>query len=579
MADAKISITAETTQAQGEVQTLRQVIDGFFTNLGLQKEELQRFGDKFEEEFKQAGISAKYAADALNQLKPQIQELRTQQDAVAKSGGQTSNILKGLRGEMFGLYSTTQLATANLRDLQQGLSPLVDTVKQFAVETGASQDAVDLFSNSVEMLIRPTTIAKNLIENFDIAWKNFKEGAGLSTEATVKFSAEMERVNAILQEMRQNAADEAQELKDRATAIAIQVNAERSRGEITAATRAEVEKLVREYEKAGEEIPAKILRAAEAAGVLTEAQREAAKAAEESATAHGKEAAEVSKVAAEKDKLIPALTALAEGRKAATATVDDSIRALKEEIALYEQEAAAAQKAADEAQKRATDAAARIGELEGKPVLTLDEQNELNELKGQQVSLDEDAANAAENAAQATFEYGDAQAALGENTDAANESLDYASQVMAELDAATSQYSAAIQAAGDSTASTNAIVETIGENGERSFSNLADEAGRFGDVLVEVGENGEQTITNIADGADAAAAALPDAAAGLYDLADANRQLDGAQGEGGEEKGLAKMGTDAKALAKEYLPEILRLCKEIKAEAAGITLGGGGAGI
>lgn len=541
MADAKITITADAQEAKATLEELRGIAGEVFTGVKVDAEKAAQAQEMLAQEWQKVGVTTSQAKKAAQQLKPVMADL-------GKTSGGTGDLIKGLRGEMFGLYSTTQLVTANLRDLQAGLAPLVDVMKQAAVETGATQQAVDLFSNSVEMLIKPTTIAKNLIENFKIAWDVFRDSISTATEEQKRFAEQTERVEGILETYRQKVAENQQAIEDRTRAMSIQVGVEERAGGVTAETRAEVEKLVAEYDKYGKKIPAALDLVRIQLGITTKAQDEAAEAAkragEEAAKAAEKqvEAAEKARKAqldaAEKhaakladetaalgaqfsstEKLIPALTAIAEGKKVATAAADDSIRALKEELDLMKQQADEAQKQADAAQQKAGDAAKRIAELEGSPVLTIDEQNELNDLKDQQVQIDQEAADAAENAAQAAFEYGDAQDALAQSTTDATGALDdqaksgdVVADLWAKVDAATAAYTATLADVGDQAQSTTAYVEAIGKNGQKFWTNFtdtivdsgraldgtADAAGQIPDELSKIGPAAERAGEGLA---------------------------------------------------------------------------------
>lgn len=578
MADAKIEITAEAGQAKATLEELRTIAASVFEGVKLDANKAKEATESLAQGWSKAGVSAGEAQQAAAKLRPQVDELANSTKGAAAE-------LKDFAKAIGLIGSATVYAQRYLNDLKEAITPLVDQLRNAAYEAGGTREGVERLEEGFNSFISPAEGAADLLRNIVNLYRDLREAI---TDVTV----EQQRAEKAVTQLTAAQRETEQSLSDQANALALMIEKERERGEVTGQTEKAVEKLVKAYESSGVEIPQILAETMQSLGLLTKAQEDAAKAAEKAAEEAEKaaekqaqaaakaqealdkkaaslaaETAELEKQFSAEEQLLPKLKEFAEGKKAGTAAVDDSVRALKEELSILEQAAKAAEDAAKSAGARASQAAGRIAELEGKPVLTIDEQNELNDLKAAQVDIDNEAADAADNAAQAAFEYGDAQAALGESTDKASESLDYASGVMAELEAATTSYQAALANVGDEAQSATAYVEAVGKDGTKFWTN-------FTDTVV----GGNEALGDTGDALGDIAGALPDTADGLYQVGDALKQID-APGGDGEDKGLSKVATDAKTLAKELLPEILRLCKEIKEEAGSITLGGGGAGI
>lgn len=212
------------------------------------------------------------------------------------------------------------------------------------------------------------------------------------------------------------------------------------------------------------------------------------------------------------DDLLPKLKELAEGKRAGAVATQEQNAALKEELALRKQEADAAGRSQAEISRDVESKKKRISELDQLPVRTIEQDEELFRLKGELFEAEQKLAQATEESIQKQFEYGEAAGAAAEAsgaaaeattgqaaaTDALSEALKKAADAQKEVDAETAK-------ARDSLASANEIIETVGENGERKFTNLKDAAGQFGEVMVKVGEDGETVLTNVGDKAQAAA--------------------------------------------------------------------------
>lgn len=578
MADATITINADAAQAEATLEELRALSAELFTGIGLDAKKSAAAQEALAQAWKQQKVSLLDANNAAAALRPQVEGLS---NAASKSAFNIKDLSKSL----LGFASASSVIQANLSDLEAEFKPLIEDMKQYVIQTTGGSDASRLFAAQIESFLRPTTIAKNLIEQFVILWNQFRLATGQATEESIKQEAEQARINSQLDKYQKSLAESTQALGDRSVVLSRVIEQQMQEGEVTKTVRDDLKKLLDEYDKAGTEAPANVQALADKLGILSSAQERATEAADKHTGKIKEEKVAVEQSDGAFSALTEKLKGFTDGKRQQADATREATKALEEETRALEAQAKAAQDASGKAQQNLADAQKREKELRDKPVLSVDEAEELQKIQSNLNDLDAEAATTAEDAAQATFEYGEAQGELADSTaDAADaigdqgKKADYAAGVMSELDAATKAYEASIQAAGDSTASTNEIVETIGENGERKFTNLTEAAGEFGDVVVQAGEDGQQVMTNLGRATEQVAGALPDAASGLYDVAGALNEIDRAQGKGEDEKGLAKVGADAEKLAKEYLPEILRLVKEIGEEASKVTLGGGGGG-
>lgn len=213
------------------------------------------------------------------------------------------------------------------------------------------------------------------------------------------------------------------------------------------------------------------------------------------------------------DALLPKLKEFAEGKRAGAEASKAHTAALKEEIDALKLQADAAAKSAADATKDVESKKARISELESKPRTSLEEDEELFRLKGELFTAENKLAEATSESADRAFEYDEAQQALQASTEGLTGAVDsqgkatgYAADIQAKLAQATKDLEEANKGAATSIASTNEIIETVGENGERKFTNLSEEAGHFGNVMVQVGEDGEKSLVSVGGAAESTAA-------------------------------------------------------------------------
>ena len=578
MADVDISVGANTKDAEATLEQLKGIVSELFKGINVDSEKSAAIQEQLTAAWKEQNVTLLQANDAAAALRPEVESLATAQTTASTATSAHAFNVKDLSKSLLGTISVVGLVKSNFDALKPSLSAAGSELRSIAVAAGLSNDSASILTNTFEMMANPFTIIENLTANLKISSRLLAEAlydeasaADAATEAQQRKAGVMASV---LSEQQKLVAEEqkgAESLDRRTAALERQIQAEQQGGEVKKFYLDKLRAILDEYDRRGETPPQKTLELAQALGVLSSEQEKAATASEKHSASVREETTAVADSGAAYDGVIGKLKEFAEGKDAATKASADSLAALKAETEALKEQADAANEAAKEAGKSASDAQKRIKELESEPVLTIDQQNELNSLKEQQVNLDLQAGDAAAEAADKTFEYGQAQDLLAGSTAGATGALeeqasgvDHAAGVMAELDSATREYQQAIDAAADSSASASKIIETVGENGERKFTNLADAAGEFGDVLVEVGEDGTKSITNAANAADKIPTALdkigPAAEKAGEGLAALDEGLSGKDGDG-----ISKAASDLETVEGK-MQSIATLAREIRVE-------------
>lgn len=635
MADdpTKLVFTADTSDAQSKVKTLRGVIDEFTASLGLSGDQAKRVGDAYETVYTKLNVDAPTAEKALAAVRAEHEKSGP---AVQKHDFN----IKSLAQSFLGVVSVAAIVRANLADIRAELAPLVKELQDYAVENGASTTAVDLFSNSIEMMLDPMTIAKNLISNFKIAWGEFEKGVGLSTDATGKLSDELERVNALLAKHQADVQADTQSLKERTDAIASAVFIEERHGGVTAKSREEVEALVREYEKTGE-IPPKLDRIRRSLGIMTEAEKEAAAEAkrrgEEQAAASEKAAEAVEREMERRREAVRAETEAIEGSAAAlaerAATFLAAVAAAEEDgtvtVAAQERIQAKLRELLEDFRRFGVEPPEEIqavidkyGQLETAGAAVADQQREIEEAAkaaAEALQAQVDAARAAQGDAEKSVaetqariaelerkgqegaltlaedqELFDLRAKLFEQQQDLNQATEEAEVVSLELEQAQA-------ALGDRAAKNEQIfadlemglisqadaIRLLTAEEEKRTESLQD----LYDAAVEAGAGAEQAQSDFdaafegaadsaEEAADAVARAGEEGASGVREMGDAASEAGaaveelGTKGERAAEKvNFAKAREDV-AWLEEHVPTLIELVGQLAAAAAAVELGG-----
>lgn len=578
----KLVFTAETSDVQSKVKTLRQVIDEFTASLGLSGDQAKRVGDTYEQIYTKLNVDAPTAEKALAAVRAEHEKSGP---AVQKHDFN----IKSLAQSFLGVVSVAAIVRANLADIRAELEPLVEELQEYAVENGASKTAVDLFSNSIEMMLDPMTIAKNLISNFKIAWGEFERGVGLSTEATGKLSDELERVNRLLAKHQADIQQETQSLKDRTDAIAIATFIEERHGGVTAKTREEVEKLVAEYDKTGE-IPPKLDRIRKSLGILTEAEKEAASEAKRRGEEQERAATKAAKAAEAERSSTEAIRDASAARRDSAAPTREATAAVEEHAEALQLEAAAANEAAA-AERARLDEIEEIRRKQAQQPLDPGELNRLFELESGAPARENEWAVRAEDdvlaARDSVGEFGKELTKAEEQAEAAfNATATGAEEAWQTVDQITESLEAAREAGLDlgdvdlggayreSEADQRVWVEQTKYNAEKAAQNLEDgfvgpvretiplitnEAAKAADEMVRIGEDGAKSIVGVGQA--------------VGDAGEKVEQLGQAAATASEQLNFAKAREDVEWL-EEHVPTLIGLVEQLAAAAAAVELGG-----
>lgn len=519
MADAKITITADAQEAKASLEELRQIASSVFEGTQASAEKAAQGTEQLAQAWSEAGATVGQARQAAAELRPEVDGLAAAHRNASTASTEQSFNLKELTKSVLGGVSVIAILKANLDDLRTALEPAGNELRRAAEAMGMDSDSAKILTNTLESLVNPFTIVENLTANLKISAEALARALYDEASAADAASEAQQRkagiMASVLSEQQKLVAEEqkgTESLERRTEALWRQIEVEQQSGEVKKFYLDKLKGILDEYDRRGDTPPEKVAKLAAELGVLSGEQ-------EKVAAGAGREAEAQSKVVEQQDKLIPQLQAIAEGKREQAAATDEAVRALREEIDALEENAKAAQKVADQAQGKASDAAKRIAELEGSPVLTLEETEELADLKREQVGIDQEAADAAENAAQAAFEYGDAQDALAQSTTDATGALDdqaksgdVVADLWAKVDAATAAYTATLADVGDQAQSTTAYVEAIGKNGQKFWTNFtdtivdsgraldgtADAAGQIPDELSKIGPAAERAGEGLA---------------------------------------------------------------------------------
>lgn len=308
MADdpTKLVFTADTTDVEGKVGTLKGVVDDFFRSLGLGAEQTRGLRDELVQRWGEIGVEVEEARQILEQLRPSLEGVS---EAEEKSATASAKAAAGT-----GRFSEeARRLQKSLDQLLPGLGKHFDTLVSGAAKVYVVVAALHAISAAAYEVGKSTGLLgeeglENL-KNFEGAFskllrldvvgfardagqaiggtvaaigegaKAAEEALGPAAKANEKAREELRASLAALREMKGERQAAAEEADAQAEALVRLARSERESGEVTNETRAAIEKLVREYEARGQKAPEALEKERAALGILTEAEEEAADAA------------------------------------------------------------------------------------------------------------------------------------------------------------------------------------------------------------------------------------------------------------------------------------------------------------
>lgn len=396
MADETIKLSAESKEAQIAFLQLRDVVQEFLTQLGKIGPEAQAAGQKLTERLNEAGISAqKFAQDA--------EHLAEALGGDLKSGTVSSDSsLKDWTKSVAGGIGVVQILRANL----QSLEPVMERNKQLLIESaeaaGIDSAQVQSLTRYLERSLDPRKIIKTILEDTAEGSRRLAEAwVGESTALDTLTESQHRNVDAyrtqldIAKRREGSIKREQEEMANLAEVLAHTATKElRENGEVSKRTADEIDNLNQKYANLGEEAPVQFQSIVSELGILTDEQERnrasAERLAEDSAKAASKRAEAEEKAS---ERAVAALQKEeAEREKAAAKRIADAEKNIADLEAQAKKRQDSAGSGGGDPQIDATAQSVEklkdeISDLEGKPIISPEEQNRLDEAKNSLADL------------------------------------------------------------------------------------------------------------------------------------------------------------------------------------------------
>lgn len=568
-----------------------------------------------------------------------VDELEKSIDQYGESSVETAEAQEKLDGSLEKLATRMVTTGAIIATIKANVDALATETREYSKELGINSPLIDGFATALDRASDPAGALKNTLDVAQALVDKLKEMAGirpipkevkeliqLIREANPELASGMARLAIAVQEIEKNG---------KAAGAAAQFIREQTKALLDAADEAGVEvpesllRIARAYDvvstaaekgrdaatKMADEQEAKLKRLADAAERESERIR---KAVESQVSAITGGAGSLDQLTERTDILRAAVESLSERNtlsteqqvrlgdavrllvadykamtdtpvpewlerlnKALPNTVTETEKQTKAQAALnaeFQKSADLAKEQAEAAAKTAGGAKERIAELEGKSTLEIDELNELNDLKDKQFDLDNKAAEAARNAAQANqllaasqhnvaSSTGDALDAYFEQSDAAiaaAQGLDTLFSATQPITGAALAAAAGITDIADSSRGAGVEVRTLAD-GTKEIVSAAEDAGdalRGAGVEIRTLADGSRAIVSVTDAVGEFAETTKKAAKEQGGLADQAGAMAAAFGE-----------TDS--LLDKINPKLETMFKRLKAcreEAAGLSI-------
>lgn len=600
--DVELSVGADTGQARANVDALRKVFTEFFSSFGVGEEQVKAWSDAFTNEFTKAGASVEEAKAKLEELRPTFEEAKKAADEAtgSESGGGVGGFsfsLKDMAKSAGAGISIISILRENYEALKPSLEALRDLTLDYSEALGIERDKTDALIDRIGALIDPRKIVAAITKDAQRASREI--AAALVDESTVVANLTEEEIKlahakgAALRAGQDREAGIKKEQEAHAALADVLANAaaaELANGEVSKRTRDDIEKLNQAYADAGDEIPPKFAAIVAQLGILTTEQeraaRESERAAEQSIKAAEKRAdaeekATTREIAASESRQ----AAAAKAAQAAVAAADEEIAASQKRLDAALAKGAPIDNSGDGQAKGAKDSTAelakvkdQISQIEGSPLITPEQMNQLDTLKGKARELSGELGSAN----QVFTVTADNFLTEAESADAASAAYDVYIGMLKKAALEQDQLL-------DSQAKGDAAAEKLATTAERLASTTDKAGGTFTDLGAAADDAASQVdgaagaVDGLVDSASAVQGAASGAAGAMGELADATAEVGKGEGGGTPLEGLnADLGksetaaTDSAEAVKamnEELRTSVSLAKELSEILAGIQLG------